>query len=376
MPPTGVAFIETLLKELIERSASDLHIRAGGPPMLRVMGGLEPSRSAEKLSGEQTLAIAHSLLNENQRRQFETRLEVDFSYSMPNLGRFRGNVFQQRGTVNIALRVVPTQIPTIEELNLPQVVKKLADKQRGLILVTGTTGSGKSTTLAAMIDYINTSRQAHIITVEDPIEFLHQDKKSIISQRELGLDTLTYLDALKHVVRQDPNVILLGEMRDLETMQAAITSAQTGHLVLSTVHTINAVQTVSRIVDMFPPYQQNQIRYQLADTLQGVVSQRLLRRADITGRVPAVEVLWVTALVRKAIEENNMAEVSNALRQGSFYGMQNFNQALVKLYNDGKVRLDDALSAATNPEEVMLAVRGIEPGSDASKYFGGDQAPK
>jgi twitching motility protein PilT len=337
--------------------------------MLRVLGALEPSRHGKTLAAQDTKAVAFAIMNEMQRKTFETYLEVDMSVSMDGVGRFRSNIYYQRGAVNIVFRVVPTAIPTIEELNLPLSVRKLADKLRGLILVTGTTGSGKSTTLAAMIDYINSTRQGHVVTIEDPIEFIHKDKKCIISQRELGIDTLNYLEALKHVVRQDPNVILVGEMRDLETMAAAITSAQTGHLVLSTIHTINAVQTVSRIVDMFPPHQQNQIRYQLADTLQGVISQRLLRRADMPGRIPAVEVMVATPHVRKAIEDNNLAEVGNAMRQGQFYGMQTFNQSLVKLYNEGKIKLEDAIAAATNPEEVMLAVRGIEPGSDASKIF-------
>jgi twitching motility protein PilT len=364
------AYLEVILKEMLERRASDLHIRAGTPPMMRILGALEPSRYEQVLTPDQTKALAYALMTEKQRNHFDERLEVDLSYSVPGVGRFRGNVFQQRGAVNIAMRAVPTAVPGIEELGLPPVVKKLAEKERGLILVTGVTGCGKSTTLASMIDYVNENRQDHIITIEDPIEFLHKDKKSIVSQRELGLDTFSYLDALKNVVRQDPDVILLGEMRDLETMAAAITSAQTGHLVLSTIHTIDTAQTITRIVDLFPPHQQNQIRFQLADTLQGVISQRLLRRADGQGMIPAVEVLVVTPLVRKAIEDNNLGEIGNALKQGGYYGMQSFNQSLVKLYNDAKVRLDEAVAAASNPEELMMAVRGIESGSDASKFFG------
>ncbi|MGQ0645132.1 MAG: type IV pilus twitching motility protein PilT, partial [Elusimicrobiota bacterium] len=258
------AYLEVILKEMLERRASDLHIRAGTPPMMRILGALEPSRYEQVLTPDQTKALAYALMTEKQRNHFDERLEVDLSYSVPGVGRFRGNVFQQRGAVNIAMRAVPTAVPGIEELGLPPVVKKLAEKERGLILVTGVTGCGKSTTLAAMIDYVNENRQDHIITIEDPIEFLHKDKKSIVSQRELGLDTFSYLDALKNVVRQDPDVILLGELRDLETMAAAITSAQTGHLVLSTIHTIDTAQTITRIVDLFPPHQQNQIRFQLA----------------------------------------------------------------------------------------------------------------
>jgi twitching motility protein PilT len=360
---------ESLVREMMERNASDMHIRAGHPAMLRIHGDLEASRYEQPLTPEQTRVIAYAMMSDRVRRRFEERMEVDLSRSVPGVGRFRGNVYHQAGGINIALRVVPSKIPTIDELGLPPVVKKLAEQRRGLILVTGTTGCGKSTTLAAIIDQINNTRKSHIITIEDPIEFLHTDKTSIISQRELGLDTLNYADALKNVVRQDPDVILLGEMRDQETMAAAITSAQTGHLVLSTIHTIDTVQTINRIVDMFPPHQQNQIRLQLADTLQGVISQRLLPRGDTPGRVPAVEVLVATPLVRKAIEENDLAGMSNAVRQGQYYGMQTFNQALVKLYNEGKVRVQDALNAASNPEELMLAIRGVESGGDAAKYF-------
>lgn len=365
------SYLEVILREMLDRGASDMHIRAGATPVLRIMDTLQPSRTGEKLSAEQTRTLAYALMTERQRKRYEERLEVDLSYSLSTVGRFRGNVYQQRGTINIALRVVPMTIPSMEELSLPPAVKKLADLQRGLILVTGITGCGKSTTLAAMIDYINSTREDHIITIEDPIEFMHQDKKSIVSQRELGLDTFGFADALRNVVRQDPDDILLGEMRDLETMQAAMTSAQTGHLVLSTIHTIDAGQTISRIVDMFPPHQQTQIRIQLADTLKGVISQRLIKRADKPGLIPAVEILVVTPLVKKAIEENNLSDISNAMRQGGYYGMQTFNQSLVAHFNAGRVKLDDAMAAASNPEELMLAVRGIESGSDPTKFYGG-----
>ena len=256
------------------------------------------------------------------------------------------------------MRFVPTEIPSFEALHLPTVIRKIADNQRGIVLVTGTTGCGKSTTLASMIDYINSTRPVHIITLEDPIEFLHKDKLSVVSQRELGMDTTSYLEALKHIVRQDPDVILIGEMRDTETMAAALTAAQTGHLVLSTIHTIDAIQTVTRIVDMFPPHHQNQIRLQLSDTLKGVISQRLLQNVK-GGMMPACEVLVVTALVRKFIEQNTMSEILQAVKQGAYYGMQTFNQALLNLYNAGNVSLEDALAAATNPEELMMNIRGI-----------------
>ena len=249
-------------------------------------------------------------------------------------------------------------------------MSQIADNRRGLVLVSGTTGCGKTNTLAAIINHINVNRSENIITIEDPIEFIHNDNKSIISQRELGFDTLTYIDALKNVVRQDPDVVLLGEMRDIETVSTAITAAQTGHLVLSTIHTVNASQSINRILDLFPPHQQNQIRYLLADTLKAVVSQRLLPHASGIGRVPAVEVLIVTPLVKKMIEENNLGEVANLMKQGQYYGMQTFNQALIKLFQSGEVKLEDALNAASNPEELMLAIRGVQTSTeDANNSF-------
>jgi len=357
-----------LLKLLVQKNASDLHLRAGCVPVLRVDGKLY-SIKTERFTTEQTEGLAQSIMNERQRREFETRLECDLSYSVTNIGRFRINIYRQRGSVNMALRIVPTAIPSFEELKLPPSIKALSENTRGLILVTGPTGCGKSTTLSAMIDYINATRSCHIITIEDPIEFLHKDKKSIISQRELGLDTLDYPGAIKHVVRQDPDVVLVGEMRDLETMAAALTAAQTGHLVLSTVHTNDAVQTITRIVDIFPPHQQSQIRFMLGDTLRGVVAQRLLPHASGAGRIAAVEVLVCTSLVRKMIEENTLGEVSSLIKQGAYYGMQTFNQALVGLYNAGEVKLEDALAAASNPEELMMTIRGIESGTDAKQIF-------
>jgi twitching motility protein PilT len=300
------------------------------------------------------------IMRDPVRQRFEERMEVDFSFATQGGGRYRVNVYTQRGMVNIALRVIPLEVPTIDGLGLPAALKTLADERRGLILLAGTTGSGKSTTLAAIINHINENRKAHIMTIEDPIEFLHHNKKSIVNQRELGLDTLSYGDALRNVVRQDPNVILIGEMRDQETMAAAVTSAQTGSLVLSTVHAKDTIQTLTRIIDMFPAHQQNQIRLQLADSLCGVISQRLLPRADVAGRIPAIEILICNPTVKKAIENNDLGEVAGQQRQGQFYGMQTYNQALVRLYNENKVRLEDAQAAASNPEELMLALRGIE----------------
>lgn len=349
-----------IIREVHERRASDLHVAPGGPPMLRVLGELEPSRLPEPLTPQQTRELAYMIMRDKVRQTFEERMEVDFSFAVQGGGRYRVNVYTQRGLVNIALRVIPLEVPTVDGLGLPPVLKTLAEARRGLILLAGTTGSGKSTTLAAIINHINAARKAHIMTIEDPIEFLHKNKNSVVNQRELGLDTLSYADALRNVLRQDPNVILIGEMRDQETMGAAITAAQTGSLVLSTVHAKDTIQTITRIIDMFPAHQQAQIRAQLADSLQGVISQRLLPRADVAGRIPAIEVLVCNATVRKAIEENDLAEVAGQQRQGQYYGMQTFNQALVALYNENKIRLEDAQAASSNAEELMLALRGIE----------------
>jgi twitching motility protein PilT len=306
------------------------------------------------------------MLLPRQRKIFEELNEVDFSYAVAGLGRFRGNAFQQRGTVAVVLRQIPTRIPDFAELGLPKVMPKFCQLSRGLILVCGPTGSGKSTTLAAMIDSINASRAEHIVTIEDPIEFIYHDKKSIVSQREMGSDTISFSEALKHLLRQDPDVILLGEMRDLETTATAITAAQTGHLVLSTLHTTDAVQTINRIIDMYPPHQQGQVRSQLADVLKGVICQRLLPRASGTGRIPATEILVVTALVRKAIAENQTQDIQEAMRQGQYYGMENFHQSILRLYKDHVVKLEDALEAASNPEELMMAIRGISSGTNTA----------
>ena len=346
-----------LLKEMVGMNASDLHLKTGAHPVLRIDGALNPLK--EYLFARQDVEkIIQKIMNAKQQELFYRTGECDLSYSEEGVGRFRGNVYRQRENINIVFRYVPTKIPEFETLNLPPAVKKIADNKRGLVLVTGTTGSGKTTTLASMIDHINSTRGVNIITIEDPIEFLHVDKLSIVSQRELGLDTLSFGDALKNVVRQDPDVILIGEMRDTETMSAAITAAQTGHLVFSTIHTISAIQTVSRIVDLFPPHQQNQIRLELADTLKGVISQRLIPKVK-GGRVPAVEILVVTEHIKKCIEQNTTAEILQAMKQGSYYGMQTFNQSLLNLHNAGLVSVEDALAAATNPEELMMNIRGI-----------------
>ncbi len=357
---------DKLLRMMVEKKASDLHLRAGNRPMVRINGELMPVEEIEALTSSEVKELAFSVISEEQKKIYETECELDVGYSISNVGRFRLNIFQQRGTVDIVVRMIPFNIPNFEQLNLPSVLARLAEQPWGLVLVTGTTGSGKSTTLAAIIDYINANKKAHIITVEDPIEFLHKDKMSIISQRELGLDTKSFNTALKYIMRQDPDVVLIGEMRDLETMSAALTAAQLGHLVLSTLHTIDAVSTVTRIIDLFPVHQENQIRLQLADTLKGVVSQRLLPMTNDEGLIPAVEVMIVTPYIKKLIAENKLSEINKAIQQGEFYGMQSFNQSLISLYKEGKVSLDDAKANATSPEEFMLNIKGIYAGHESS----------
>src|SRR6185437_10022631 len=357
-----------LLEIMVEKGASDLHLRSNKPAVFRVNGNLS-FRTPQPISAEQVDQWVKSILNERQSSIFEERLECDLAVSVDKLGRFRVNVYRQRGVVNVAFRVVPPAIPTFEQLQLPAVIRKIGDEPRGLILMTGTTGSGKSTTLAAMIDYINSTRSRHIITIEDPIEYLHEDKQSIVSQRELQQDTLSYPEALKYVVRQDPDIVLLGEMRDLETMTAALTAAQTGHLVLSTIHTIDTIQTVNRIIDVFPPHQQNQVRFQLADTLRGVISQRLLPHASGKGRVPAVEVMVMTPIIRKYVMENALGEISGVMKQGGYYGMQTFQQALVNLISTGAISLETALEASSNPEEIMMTIRGVQSSAEGNAFF-------
>jgi twitching motility protein PilT len=351
-----------IIRKFLETKGSDLHLRSGCVPYVRINGILQPLEEDPQFmfSEEDIKNFVFYITTPQQRQRFEVEKECDIGYNFEDIARLRMNIFYQRGVINIAIRRIPFQIPNREELNLPEVVYKLAENVRGLVLVTGPAGSGKSTTLACMIDYINSTRAAHIVTIEDPIEFVHKDKKSIISQREVPYDTNSFISALRHVVRQNPDVILIGEMRDLETMQAALTAAQLGHFVLSTVHTVDAVQTINRIIDMFPPHQQNQVRLQLADTLKGVISQRLLPRKDKKGLIPAVEVLVVTPAVKKCIEERNLGDILNLMKQGKLYGMQTFNQALLELFKKGLVSLEDALQAASSPEDLLLAIKGIE----------------
>ena len=361
--------INDLLKIAAERRASDLHIKVGSHPVIRVDGELVPLVELKRLMQEDTIAMAFSIMSSRQKEKFKNNYEIDIAYSVPGLGRFRCNIFQQRGTVGMVLRVIPVKILSIRELMLPTILEKIAEERRGLILCTGTTGSGKSTTLAAMVDYINSHRTEHIMTVEDPIEFLHRDKKSIVNQREIEVDTKSFSQALRSALRQDPDVILVGEMRDYETIETALTAAETGHLVLSTLHTMDATETINRIISVFPPHQQKQIRLQLAAVLKAVCSLRLLPRADGLGRVPAAEVLISTAYIRDCIENKEKTKlIKDAIAAGtSQYGMQTFDQSLYMLYKNGLIALDEALRRASNPDEFRLKLQGIQSTSDIAR---------
>jgi twitching motility protein PilT len=354
--------INDLLKIATERRASDLHLKVGGFPIIRVSGHLMALSELSRLSQEDTIAMAFSIMSGRQKQKFKDHFEIDLAYSVPGLGRFRVNIFQQRGTVGLVLRVIPSKILTVEELMMPPVLKTVADERRGLILVTGTTGSGKSTSLAAMIDYINTTRTEHIMTIEDPIEFLHRDKKSLVNQREVEVDTKSFSSALRSALRQDPDVILVGEMRDYETIETALNAAETGHLVLSTLHTLDATETINRIISVFPPHQQKQIRLQLAAVLKSAISMRLLPRADGTGRVPAVEVMRTTNYIRDCIENKDKTKmIHEAIAQGtSQYGMQTFDQSIYQLYKRDLITMEEALRRASNPDEFKLKIAGIE----------------
>ncbi|HWC76851.1 MAG TPA: type IV pilus twitching motility protein PilT [Blastocatellia bacterium] len=362
--------IDQLLTIACSKGASDLHLKAGSFPFIRVNGELLPMVEAQRLAAEDTLNMAFSIMNNRQKQRFGENSEIDIAYGVSGLGRFRCNVFQQRGTVGMVLRVIPTTVRSIEELRLPSVIEKISDDNRGLVLVTGTTGSGKSTTLAAMIDYINRTRTGHIVTIEDPIEFLHRDKKSYVNQREVDVDTRSFSEALRGALRQDPDVILVGEMRDYETIETALTAAETGHLVLSTLHTLDATETISRIVSVFPPHQQRSIRLQLASVLRGVVSMRLVRAAEsIHGRVPAVEVMIVTPYIRDCIiHPEKTGLIRDAIAQGtSQYGMQTFDQSLFDLYSRGLITYEEAMAGASNPDEFKLRVSGVRSVSDQAR---------
>ncbi len=358
--------LNDILKVAMNGGASDIHLKAGLPPMFRVDGSLVPLKDARRLPPEEISRMAFGIMNNYQKERFKEFNELDLAYGVPGLGRFRVNVFQQRGTIGIVFRVIPFKINSIEQLLLPKVLEKIAVEERGLILVTGTTGSGKSTTLAAMVDHINTHKTCHVMTIEDPIEFLIRDKRSIINQREVGVDTMSFPQALKSALRQDPDVILVGEMRDLETIETALLAAETGHLVLSTLHTLDAAETINRIISVFPPYQQKQVRMQLGAVLRAVISQRLLPKADGRGRVAALEILIATTRVRELIEDKDRTkEIPDAMVQGHItYGMQTFDQALMGLLKQNLISYEEALRACTNPDDFALRVSGISGTSD------------
>src|SRR5215468_5820595 len=361
--------VNDLLKIAALHGASDLHIKAGSYPVMRLRGELVNISEDQRLTHEDVVTMTATVMSRVHTEKFKDAQEVDLAYGVAGLGRFRVNVFQQRGTVGMVLRVIPTQIKGVEELGLPGVLKKIASEERGLVLVTGTTGSGKSTTLAAMIDHINKTRRAHVMTVEDPIEFLHRDQQSIVNQREVAVDTRSFAFALRSALRQDPDVILVGEMRDFETIETALLAAETGHLVFSTLHTLDATETINRIIAVFPPHQQKQIRIQIASVLKGVISQRLLPSTDGAGRVPAVEVMISTAFIRDCIvDKEKTYMIHGAIAAGtSQYGMQTFDQSIFGLYSRGLVSYEAALRAASNVDEFKLKVQGISTTSDMSR---------
>ena len=376
--------IDDLLKVLVSKGGSDLHLKVGAYPMMRLHGTLVPIVEDTRLTQNDTVAMSAGLMSPAVREKFKDSQEVDLAYSVPGLGRFRCNVFQQRGTVGLVLRAIPMKILTIEDLLLPPVLKRIADEERGLVLVTGTTGCGKSTTLAAMIDHINATRCSHVMTVEDPIEFLHRDNRSIVNQREVAVDTRSFAHALRSALRQDPDVILVGEMRDFETIETALLAAETGHLVFSTLHTVDATETIARIIAGFPPHQQKPIRLQLASVLKAVISQRLMPRANRSGRVPAVEVLLSTPFIRDCVVDKEKTPlIQGAIAAGtSQYSMQTFDQSIFGLYQQGLVSYEEALRWASNVDEFKLKVQGVSTTSELAKdamaravVGGGDAIP-
>ena len=353
--------IDDLLRVAASHGASDLHLKVGSFPFMRLAGELRPIADAPRLRPEDTLDMAFSMMSNRQKQRFKDASECDIGYGVNGLGRFRANIFQQRGTVSIVLRVIPDKTRSVDELGLPPVINRITEERRGLILVTGSTGSGKSTTLAAMIDQINSNRSGHIVTIEDPIEFLHRDKMSFVTQREVDVDTRSFAEALRGALRQDPDVILVGEMRDYETIETALTAAETGHLVLSTLHTLDATETVMRIVSSFPSHQQKSVRIQLAGILKAVVSMRLVRAAKGSGRVPAIEVMVSTALIRDYIvNEEKTYMIREAIAAGSSqYGMQTFDQSLFQLVQAGLISMEEALHNASNTDEFKMRIAGI-----------------
>ena len=370
------AIFDRVLQAARQLGASDVHLKAGLPPVFRIKGDLRTVRDVPPLTREVVANFAMAIMNDRQRDQFERSWDVDLAYATGDGVRYRVNVFQQRGAVGMVMRLIPPDVPPFEKLNLPAAVLQLADSERGMVLVTGVTGSGKSTTLAAMVDYINSRRACHILTVEDPVEYAFKDRRSVINQREIGFDTTSFSKALRAALRQDPDVILVGEMRDLETIEIAMLAAETGHLVLSTLHTLDAVETVNRIVSVFPPHQQAQARLQLAGIIKGVVSQRLVPRADGKGMVPAVEILVGTARVRELIgDAKRTREINEAIATGKDpYGMVSFDQSLTDLVRGKVITYEEALAHATNPDDFALFFRGVSKGGSTVEAPGGGAA--
>ncbi len=380
--PIAVAMgfdIDNALRELVAHEGSDLHLKMDSPPVARVHGALWALKDAETLSEHETERALHQIADEHHLTEFEESGEVDFSYELPGVSRFRVSAFRQRGAVSIALRAIPFAARTIDELGLPDVVRDLAEEPRGIILLTGTTGSGKSTTLAAMIEQINASKSRHIVTLEDPIEYLHQDKLSIINQREVGSDTKSFAQAMRRVLRQDPDVILIGEMRDEETVRTALSAAETGHLVLSTLHTLDATETINRIIDFFPPHLQQQARVMLASTLRGAISQRLVPRADGNGRIAVAESMIVTGRIQDLIlNPEETAKISEVIAEGEFYGMQTFDQALLGYVTGGLISEEVAMQTASSPHDfkLMLSARGQRASGIEQVMPESDRAPE
>lgn len=359
--------IDDILKAAVRVGASDIHVGTGRHPIFRVEGKLMPVKNAPKLTVDDVKSMAYSMMNPAQREKFENLFEMDLAYSISGLSRFRVNIFQQRGSLSIAIRSIPFNILNFQSLHLPPVMEKIAGEERGLVIVTGTTGSGKSTTLAALVDYINKNRARHIITVEDPLEYMHEDQMSYINQREVGIDTMAFANAMRAALREDPDVILVGELRDLETMEICLSAAETGHLVLTTLHTLDAMESINRMLTVFPPHQHNQVRYQLAQVLKAIISQRLVPTADGKARVPAVEVLIATERIKDLISDPTKTwEIRQAIQEGSLhYGMQTFDQCLYNLYKGNLITYDEAMRQATNKNDLAMRIEGITSGSSS-----------
>lgn len=360
--------IDELLKIAIESDASDLHLKPGNHPILRISGTLKPLTEFPRLTPIHTKDLTEQIMTGSQKAMLEQNLDIDLAYSFPGFGRFRGSIYRQRGSLAIAMRIIPLESRSIKELLLPEVLEDISMEQRGLVIATGTTGSGKTTTLAAMIDHINTKRAENIITIEDPIEYLHRDKKCTISQREVGVDVTSFSRGLRAALREDPNIILVGEMRDLDTIETALISAETGHLVLSTLHTLDAPETINRIVSIFPPYSQKQVRFQLASILKAVISMRLIPRADGKGRVPAVEVLINTPFIQECItRKEKIGQIKEAIAAGvSQYGMQTFDQSIYQLYKDSLITFDLGLQYSSSPNDFKLRAAGVQATGDVA----------